>query len=51
MVDPIAGPLQLELPTEVQTDKVKAAFKNGILEIRLLKTEEAKKKEIKVKVD
>jgi HSP20 family protein len=41
----------LELPTEVQTDKVKAAFKNGVLEIRLPKTEEAKKKEIKVKVD
>jgi HSP20 family protein len=41
----------LELPTEVQTDKVKAAFKNGILEIRLPKTEETKKKETKVKVE
>ena len=41
----------LELPSEVQTDKVKAAFKNGVLEIRLPKTEEAKKKETKVKVD
>jgi HSP20 family protein len=41
----------LELPREVQTDKVKAAFKDGILEIRLPKTEEAKRKEIKVKVD
>jgi len=41
----------LELPLEVQTDQVKAAFKNGILEIRLPKTEEAKKKETKVKVD
>ncbi|HXV84621.1 MAG TPA: Hsp20/alpha crystallin family protein [Candidatus Binatia bacterium] len=41
----------LELPKEVQADKVKAAFKNGILEIRLPKTEEAKKKETKVKVD
>lgn len=41
----------LELPREVQTDKVKAAFKNGILEIRLPKSEEAKKKEIQVKVD
>lgn len=41
----------LELPQEVQTDKVKAAFKNGILEIRLPKTEEAKKKETRVKVD
>jgi HSP20 family protein len=35
----------------VQTDKVKAAFKNGVLEIRLPKTEEAKKKETKVKVE
>ena len=41
----------LELPSEVQTDKAKAAFKNGILEIRLPKTEEAMKKEAKVKVD
>jgi HSP20 family protein len=41
----------LELPKDIQTDKVKAAFKNGILEIRMPKTEEAKKKEIKVKVD
>ena len=40
----------LELPREVQTDKVKAAFKNGILEIHLPKTEEAKKKETTVKV-
>lgn len=41
----------LELPTDIQTDKIKAAFKNGVLEIRMPKTEEAKKKEIKVKVD
>jgi HSP20 family protein len=41
----------LDLPREVQTDKVKAAFKNGVLEIRLPKTEEAKKKETKVKID
>ena len=41
----------LELPAEVQADNVKAAFKNGVLEIRLPKTEEAKKKEIKIKVD
>jgi HSP20 family molecular chaperone IbpA len=30
---------------------VKAAFKNGILEIRMPKTEEAKSKELKVKVE
>jgi HSP20 family protein len=41
----------VELPREVQTDKVKATFKNGVLEIRMPKSEEAKKKEIKVKVD
>ena len=41
----------VELPTSVQADKVKASFKNGILEIRLPKTEEAKTKEIKVKID
>jgi HSP20 family protein len=41
----------LQLPADVQADKVKASFKNGILEVRLPKTEEAKTKEIKVKVD
>jgi HSP20 family protein len=41
----------LELPKGVHTDKVKASFKNGILEVRLPKTEEAKAKEVKVKVD
>jgi HSP20 family protein len=41
----------LELPRDVHADKVKASFKNGILEVRLPKTEEAKAKEIKVKVD
>ena len=41
----------VELPKAVRTDKVKASFKNGILEVRVPKTEEAKAKEIKVKVD
>jgi HSP20 family protein len=41
----------LQLPADVQSDKVKASFKNGVLEVRLPKTEEAKGKEIKVKVD
>jgi HSP20 family protein len=41
----------IELPADVQTEKAKANFKNGILEIRLPKTEEAKKKEIPVKVE
>ena len=41
----------LELPRDVHADKIKASFKNGILEVRMPKTEEAKAKEIKVKVD
>ena len=41
----------LELPKDVHADKVKASFKNGILEVRMPKTEEAKAKEIKVKVE
>jgi HSP20 family protein len=41
----------LQLPADVQADKVKASFKNGVLEVRLPKTEEAKAKESKVKVD
>ena len=40
----------IELPVAVQTDKVNASFKNGVLEIRLPKTEEAKKNVVKVKV-
>lgn len=39
------------LPAEVQTEKVTAKFKDGILEIRIPKTEEAKKKEKKVAVE
>jgi HSP20 family protein len=41
----------LELPREVYADKVKASFKNGILEVRMPKIEEAKAKEVKVKVE
>ena len=41
----------LELPTDVHSDKVKASFKNGVLEVRLPKTEQAKAKETKVKID
>lgn len=41
----------LELPKDVHGDKVKANFKNGVLEVRLPKTAEAKAKEVKVKVD
>jgi len=41
----------VELPTEVQADKIKASFKNGILEVRLPKSEETKRKEVKIKVE
>jgi HSP20 family protein len=39
------------LPAEVRTDKAKATFKDGILEVRMPKTEEAKKKETRVKIE
>ena len=41
----------ITLPTKVKADKVKAAYKDGILEIELPKAEEAKTREIKVAVD
>jgi HSP20 family protein len=39
------------LPSEVQTEKASAKFKDGVLEIRIPKTEEAKKKEKKLTVE
>jgi HSP20 family protein len=39
------------LPKEVQTEKAVAKFKDGVLEIRIPKTEEAKKKEKKVLIE
>jgi HSP20 family protein len=39
------------LPAEVQPNKVKTKMKDGVLEIRIPKTEEAKKKEVKVKIE
>jgi HSP20 family protein len=41
----------VQLPTEVQSDKINASYKDGILRISLLKSEEAKKKEVKIKVE
>ena len=41
----------VSLPTEINPEKVQATFRNGVLEIRLPKSEQAKKREIKVKVD
>lgn len=39
------------LPSTVQKEKIKAKFKDGILEIKMPKTEEAKKSKIKVNVE
>lgn len=41
----------LELPKDVHDEKVKALFKKGIWKILLPETEEARAKEIKVKVE
>ena len=39
------------LPCEVKSDEIKASFKDGVLEVRMPKTEEARKKSISVKID
>jgi HSP20 family protein len=41
----------MALPCEVKSEQIKANFKDGVLEIRLPKTEEARKKSIAVKID
>jgi HSP20 family protein len=41
----------LHLPCAVKSDKAKATFTNGILEVKLPKTEEAKKRHTTVKID
>jgi len=41
----------IELPAEVEADKVEATYKNGVLKIVLPKKAEAKGKTIKVKVE
>ena len=41
----------VRLPGEVRSDKISASYKNGILKVTLPKSEEAKKKEIKIKVE
>jgi HSP20 family protein len=40
----------IDLPAEVQAEKVKASYKDGVLEVRLPKTEESKSNVVKVKV-
>ncbi len=41
----------VQLPKEVKRDKISASYKNGVLKVVLPKSEEAKKKEVKIKVD
>ncbi len=41
----------IRLPSQVQNDKINATYKNGVLKVVLPKTEEAKKKEIKIEVE
>lgn len=41
---------KIKLPMLVKTDKIDATFDKGVLTINLPKSEEAKKKEIKIKV-
>lgn len=40
----------IALPCDVKDDEIKASFKDGVLEIRMPKTEEAKRKLISVKI-
>ena len=39
------------LPQEVRSDRISASYKGGILKVTLPKSEEAKRKEIKIKVE
>jgi HSP20 family protein len=51
-VETYSGSFQrsFRLPHNVKTDKIEAAFDKGVLRITIPKTEEAKKKEIKIRV-
>ena len=40
----------VRLPAEVESDRIKASYKNGILNITLPKSEKVKAKEVKIKV-
>jgi len=41
----------IKLPMSVQNDKIKASYQHGVLKITLPKSEEAKQKQIKIKVE
>ena len=40
----------VRLPGEVKSDKINASYENGVLNVTLPKSEEAKKKKVKIKV-
>jgi HSP20 family protein len=40
----------IQLPSDVQSSKAQASFTDGVLEVRLPKTEEAKRKAVKLKI-
>jgi HSP20 family protein len=41
----------IKLPVGVQNDRIKASYQHGVLKITLPKSEEAKKKQIKIKLE
>ena len=41
----------IKLPVSVQNDRIKASYQHGVLKITLPKSEEAKQKQIKIKVE
>jgi HSP20 family protein len=41
----------IQLPAEVKSDKVSASFKDGLVEVRLPKTEQAKQRAVAIKVE
>ena len=41
----------IELPADVESDRAKASFKNGVLEVHIPKTEEARKKSKQVRIE
>ena len=41
----------IPLPQEVESDKISASYKDGVLKVMLPKSEETKKKEIRIKVE
>lgn len=41
----------VDLPADVESDRAKASFKNGVLEVHIPKTEEARKKSKQVRIE